>query len=133
LDSYQKRVQQLYFLPWSPRHSSPINTSGFEGWKQEFWKQTFSQVKIIATYKTLHKQNTLILIFINLQNILVLINHNQINLEVSGPKLIINIGILFYSILTASRTFWSKIKQLHKYLTTVYIQLIILFYHSVLY
>jgi len=76
---------------------------------------------------------TLILIFINLHNILILINHNQINAEFSGPKLIINIDILFYSILTASRTFRSKIKQLHKYLTKVYIQLIILFYHSVLY
>ena len=27
----KKRVQQLYFHPWSPRHSSPINTRVFEG------------------------------------------------------------------------------------------------------
>jgi len=57
LDNYQKCAQQLYFHPWSPRHSSPINTSGFEGWKQEFWKQIFSHVENIPTYKALHKQS----------------------------------------------------------------------------
>jgi len=63
---------------------------------------------------------------IYLQNILVLINLNHINPEFSGPNLNYNLVIK----LTASRTFWSKIKQLLKYLTKVQIQSIILFYHS---
>jgi len=57
LVNYQKRVHQLYFYSWSPRHSSPIHTSGFEGWKQEFRNQIFSQVKNITTYKAFRKQS----------------------------------------------------------------------------